>query len=119
MKSYRIRNWSQSNKSLIQRGSIKFWFSEQSIKEWKSTNHTGKKGRPREYSDDAILCALLIRTVYRLSLRAVEGMLRSLAELLKLDIKTPSYTQICRRAKDLKKAVKRLSKKRPTEIVFD
>ena len=101
MKSYRIKNWSQYNRSLIQRGSIIFWFSDESIKRWKSTSHTGEKGRPQEYSDDAILCALLIRTVYHLPLRALEGLLRSLAELLKLDIKIPSYSQICRRAKDL------------------
>lgn len=119
MKSYRIKNWSQYNKSLIQRGSINFWFSEESIKKWKSTSHTGEKGRPQEYSDDAILCALLIRIVYHLPLRAVEGLLRSLAELLKLNIKIPSYTQICRRAKDLKKVLKKLSGKHPTDIVFD
>lgn len=119
MKSYRIKNWSQYNKSLIHRGSLNIWFSEDAIRKWKSSCQTGKKGRPQEYSDDAILCALLIRTVFHLPLRAVQGFLESLVSLLGLDIKIPSYSQICRRAKTLGKVLKKLSKKRPQDIVFD
>jgi IS5 family transposase len=119
MKCYRIKNWSQYNKSLIQRGSINFWFSEDSFNKWNNTKHTGEKGRPRDYSDDAILCALLIRTVYHLPLRALEGLLSSLVSLLGLSLKIPSYTQICRRAKVLGKSLKRLSSRRPHDIVFD
>lgn len=119
MKKYHIKNWSQYNRSLIQRGSINFWFSEEAINKWRNTNHTCKKGRPQEYSDDAILCALLIRTVYHLPLRALEGLLISLASLLNLSIKIPSYSQICRRAKYLNKTLKKLSSRRPFDIVFD
>lgn len=119
MKKYHIKNWSQYNRSLIQRGSINFWFSEEAISKWSNTHHTCEKGRPQEYSDDAILCALLIRTVYHLPLRALEGLLISLASLLNLPIKIPSYTQICRRAKALKKALKKLSNRCPSDIVFD
>ncbi len=119
MKCYRIKNWSQYNKSLIQRGSINFWFSEEAISKWASKSRTGKKGRPEQYSDDAILCALLIRTVYHLPLRALEGMMLSLSSLLQLSIQIPSYSQICRRARSLGKALKKLSCRRPTDIVFD
>lgn len=119
MKRYRITNWPNYNRSLIQRGSINFWFSEEAINKWRATGHTCEKGRPQEYSDDAILCALLIRTVYHLPLRALEGLLRSLVSLLNLSIKIPSYTQICRRAKTLGKALKKLSNRRPCDIVFD
>lgn len=119
MKAYRIKNWSKYNKSLIQRGSINFWFSEDSIRKWKNTSHTGEKGRPAEYSDDAILCAFLIRIVYHLPLRATEGLLLSLVTLLGLPLKIPSYTQICRRAKLLGKTLKKLSSRRPHDIVFD
>lgn len=119
MKRYRIQNWPQYNKSLIQRGSITFWFSEEAINKWMATDHTGEKGRPQEYSDDAILCALFIRTIYHLPLRALEGFLYSLVSLLNLPIKIPSYTQICRRAKTLGRALKKLSNRRPCDIVFD
>jgi len=32
---YRIRNWKQYNRSLINRGSITFWFSNDVIDQWK------------------------------------------------------------------------------------
>jgi ribosomal protein S8E len=118
-KKYRIRNWKQYNKALIQRGSITLWFSQDAIDKWHATTTTGKKGHPQIYSDDAILCALLIRTIYQLPLRAVQGLLISLAALMKLPIKIPSYTQICRRAKDLNQVMKKLSARRPSQIVFD
>lgn len=119
MKTYKIQNWPQYNKSLIQRGSINLWFSEEAIKKWYSTSHTEEKGRPLVYSDDAILCALLIRTVFHLPLRALQGFLVSMIALLGLTIKSPSYTQIARRSQELGKALSKLSNRRPRDIVFD
>jgi Transposase DDE domain len=119
MKHYRIYNWSQYNRSLVNRGSITFWFSEEAISKWLSTAHTEEKGRPQIYSDDAILCALLLRTVYHMPLRALEGFLRSLVDLMRLDIPVPSYAQICRRAAFLDQVLQKLSNKRPCDIVFD
>jgi len=116
---YRIRNWPQYNKALIQRGSITLWFSEETVHKWHQTTPTGKRGRPQIYSDEAILCALLIRTVYRCPLRALQGFLASIILLLGLTISIPSYSQMCRRAKDLGKALKKLSHRRPHDIVFD
>ena len=120
MKRYRIKNWSQYNRSLVHRGSINFWFSEEAISKWANESRSCKKGRPKTYSDDAILCALIIRTVYHLPLRALEGMMLSLATLLNLSIQIPSYSQICHRAKSLGRALKKLSNGRcPYDIVFD
>jgi IS5 family transposase len=116
---YHIRNWREYNKALIQRGSLTIWFSEEALSKWHSSIHTGEKGRPEVYSDEAILCMLLIRTVYNLPLRALQGFLVSIVTLLSLGVLVPSYSQICRRAKNLKKALHRLSKRRPYDIVFD
>ena len=118
-KKYRIHNWQQYNRALVQRGSITFWFSEDAIDKWYSTKLTGKKGRPQIYSDDAILCALLIRTTYNQPLRALEGFLISIARLMGLSIKIPCYTQISRRAAFLQKRLNKLSNARPCHIVFD
>ncbi len=115
---YQIRNWKEYNRSLIQRGRITLWFSEEAIAKWHSSL-SGARGRPQIYSNDAILCALLIRIVYHLPLRALQGFLCSLIQLLGIALRVPSYTQICRRAKDLKKALKKISNKRPHDIVFD
>jgi len=54
-----------------------------------------------------------------LPLRALEGFIASLVRLRKLPLPVPCYTQICRRAKALGQEIKKLSNKRPTDIVFD
>lgn len=116
---YKISNWPQYNKSLINRGSITFWFSEDSIQNWLSSKQTGEKGRPEIYSDNAILCALMIREVYKLPLRMLQGFLQSLFFMLGLNMKVPSYSQISRRSARLNKQLKRLFKRGSKDIVFD
>jgi hypothetical protein len=117
---YRIRNWADYNKSLIQRGSLTVWFSDDAIRNWLE-KPTGKmkKGHPRTYSDEAIVSALIIREVFHLPLRALQGFLLSLVSLLQLALPVPDYTRICRRSADVGARVKRLSRKRPTDLVFD
>lgn len=70
---YRIQNWTEYNRALIQRGSITVWIDENSIKKWLSSFHTCKAGRPETYSDDAILMMLILREVYSRSLRSLQG----------------------------------------------
>ena len=76
-----------------------------------------KKGRPKVYSDEAILCALIIREVYKLPLRMLQGFLISLFALLELNL--PSYSQISRRSAHLNKKLKKFFKRRAKDIVFD
>jgi Transposase DDE domain len=118
-KTYRIHNWGEYNKALTRRGSITFWFSQDAIDKWHPSENSKKNGRPHIYSDEAILCALLVRTVYNLPLRATQGFLISLVVLLRLVIKIPSYSQISRRAKALEKTLKKLNRKCIRHIVFD
>lgn len=100
-KAYRVRNWKNYNKSLVQRGSLTFWFSKDIIKGWENKEESGQRGRRKYYADVAILCALTLRQLFRLPLRATEGMLESLVSLMKLSVKIPDYTTLCRRAKIL------------------
>ena len=53
-RTYRIKNWSEYNKSLIQRGDITLWCSDDAIESWILPNQ-GKRGRPLMYADEAIL----------------------------------------------------------------
>lgn len=115
---YHIRNWKDYNRSLIQRGSITVWFSEDAISKWHAAP-TGKRGRPSTYSDDAILAVLLIRFVFHLPLRALEGFLASIVSVMGLCLCTPSYSQICRRAQLLGRDLKRLTKRKITNLVID
>lgn len=116
---YRITNWSQYNKALVKRGSINIWIEESSLREWFSSIHTGKAGRPAIFSDEAILMLLMLRERFNLTLRALEGFAKSIFELMGLTIAVPSYTQICRRAKTLHKKIKRLNKHNPKHIILD
>lgn len=116
---YRIRNWKDYNKSLIQRGSITVWFSEDAVKEWLAQKEEGKKGRPYTYSDTAILTALMVRSVFHLPLRALQGFLTSLVLLMNIELSIPDYTRICRRSKSLGQELKNLSKKSVTDLVID
>lgn len=115
---YRIRNWPEYNKALVNRGSITIWFSDEAIARWIEP-HCGDRGRPKLYSDEAILCALMIKAVYKLPFRALRGLLLSLVNLLGLVLPIPCYTRICRRAAELGQEIKKLSSKRVTDIVFD
>ena len=80
---YRIRNWKDYNRSLVKRGNITVWFSADAINKWHAAP-TDKHGRPSLYSDDAILAALMIRFVFHLPLRSLEGFLISLVSVMGL-----------------------------------
>lgn len=70
---YKIGNWSEYNRALIQRGSINIWMEEESLKKWFSSLHTCLAGRPETYSDEAILMLLMLREVFKLTLRSLQG----------------------------------------------
>jgi len=116
---YRVHNWKEYNKSLIQRGSITVWFSEDAIKQWCAEKEEGRKGHPVIYSDNAILTALMIRSVFHLPLRALQGFLTSLVLLMNIALPIPHYTRICRRAKSLGQELNKLSKNPVTDLVID
>ncbi|RJG51164.1 hypothetical protein D1Z90_00010 [Motilimonas pumila] len=92
-------NWKQYNHALKQRGSLTFWMDEQAIAKWNNTERSGRRGRSQAYSDTAIATSLMIKGVFKLLFRALEGSLNSLFRLLKVDLKSPDYTCISKRAK--------------------
>jgi hypothetical protein len=117
---YRTRNWKEYNASLVNRGSITFWFEEKSVEKWYSVHRTNKPGRPETYSDDAIRCGLMIKAVFRTALRFLQGFVDSIIRILKLDLRSPHYSVFSRRAKDLKIPLRKLLK--PGEklnVIFD
>jgi hypothetical protein len=118
-KRYRIKNWSEYNKALIKRGSLTVWVEDGAIEMWMSQKRSKKRGRPEVYSDEAIIMLLVLREVYHLPLRAMQGLAASIFALMGLDLPIPCYTQVCRRAKKLEKVLKKLSKKGRIDIVFD
>lgn len=101
-KAYRVRNWKDYNKSLVQRGSLTFWLSEDLIKQWATPEiKSTARGRPQKYPDGLILAALTLRQLYRIPLRTTEGFIRSVIELMKLPLETPNYTTFSIRGRNL------------------
>ena len=119
-KVYRVRNWKEYNQTLVNRGSITLWFDKSSIEKWHNCERSGRRGRPEEYSDAAILCGLTLKALFKLSYRATEGFLRSLITLLGLKIRCPDYSLLCKRQKTLSiPKHRKASSSEPLHIVVD
>lgn len=100
--TYRIRNWSAYNKSLVQRGSITLWISQEVIDEWHpDAPEQRSRGGQVRYSDQAIECVLLIKGVYRLPYRQSVGFTQSVMDMLGAEVIVPDYTTVCKRSVDL------------------
>lgn len=119
MKRYRIGNWAQYNQALINRGSVTFWIEDGAFEKWVATEHTGRRGRPQCYSNEAILVLLVVREVYRLPLRALQGFVSSIFLLMGLALPIPCYSQVSRRAQQLSKSLNRVLRREVSDIVFD
>ncbi len=94
---YRVRNWRDYNRALVARDRLTFWFDEDAIAGWRNTELRSGPGTPRIYSDTAIQCALVLKSVFHLSLRATQGFLDSVVELMKLELPVPDYSTVSRR----------------------
>lgn len=102
---YKTTNWKQYNKALINRGSLTFWIDEEAISEWKQSKQN-KRGRPRHFSDLAITTALMVKRVFSMPLRALQGFLDSVFKLANIPLVCPHYTCISRRAKEVEVSFK-------------
>jgi len=117
--TYRLRNWSQYNKALVRRGSLTIWINEDVLSAWHNRARTGKPGKPLDYADTAILCMATLEEVYRLPLRAAEGLTRSLIKLLGVQVSVPCYTTLCRRRRSLEIVLPRRPASEPLHMVVD
>lgn len=103
---YHLRNWSEYNAALRQRGSLTLWLDEDVITHWIQQPRAGERrprGHPLVYSDLAIQCLLTLKAIFHLPLRATEGFARSVLELLRLSgtLATPDFSTLSRRAQRL------------------
>src|SRR6266540_857156 len=98
---YRVKNWTEYEKALVQRGSITFWLSDDFRKVWLYAGEK-QRGSQFEYSAKAIEIMLTIKEVFHLTNRSVEGFVRSLFELLKVDLPVPDHSTLSKRSQTLK-----------------
>ena len=111
----RKRDWKQYNQSLINRGSLSIWIEDSLSKTWQIQP---KIGRPK-FSSHVIEMGLIIREVYKLTLRTLQGFMSSILELLKLSLDTPHYTLFSKRYVEVASKLPKLSSRRPYDLVID
>ena len=116
MKNYVKRNWSKYNRNLVNRGRVTFWIKEETLSSW--LTKSGRKGRP-SFSTSVIQAGLIIKSVYNLPLRSLQGFLESLLLVLKVSLKSPHYSLFCKRAKEAASCLPKLSNRKPLELAID
>jgi hypothetical protein len=101
---YRVKNWSEYDQALVQRGSITFWLSEDFEKTW---SYVGEKqrGSQFEYSEQAMIVMHTVKNVFHLPNRATEGFMRSIFAMLEILLSVPDHTTLSRRGKGLEVAL--------------
>jgi hypothetical protein len=98
---YRVKNWTEYEKALVQRGSITFWLSEDIEQTWLYDGEK-QRGSQFDYSDKAIEIMLTIKEVFHLTNRGVEGFVRSLFQMMNIDLPVPDHSTLSKRGKTLK-----------------
>jgi hypothetical protein len=98
---YRVKNWSEYDKALVQRGSLTFWLSDDFQKTWLYVGEK-QRGSQFDYSDQAILLMLTVKEIFHLTNRGVEGFMRSIFQLLNVDLPVPDHSTLSKRGKGLK-----------------
>lgn len=97
---YRVRNWSEYERALVERGSLTFWLSDGFEKVWKFSGEK-QRGSQFEYSDKAIEIMLTLKEVFHLTNREVEGFVRSLFALMDMRLPVPDHSTLSKRGKTL------------------
>ncbi len=119
---FKVKNWSEYNRSLVHRGRIDFWIDESAIAQWHPEIETPKRGGQIGYSDISIQSCLIMRQLYRLPLRQTEGFVTSLIDMANLKIQCPDYTTISKRTSGLKsfyEKLKKIDRDKPITILVD
>jgi transposase len=115
---YRVTNWPDYDAALVRRGSLTVWFTEGAVEAWHAPA-TGERGGQPIYSAIAIETGLALRLVFHQPLRQTEGMLRSIADVLGVDIAIPDHTTLSRRGGGLTILPNRADRDEPLHLLVD
>ncbi len=97
---YRVGNWAEYERALVQRGDITLWLSDAAINACVAAG-VGKRSGQLQYSDLAIETALTLSLIFHLPLRQTEGFVTSIFGMLGLDLTAPDHTTLSRRGQHL------------------
>ncbi len=116
---YRIRNWSDYNRSLRNRGSLTFWISDELIENWYEAEQTGQRGRSPRYSESAMLAMASLKFVFHQAGRQTCGLVASIFRLLKVDLSVPDHSTVSRRMAGMEVGLPLLPSRRARHLVID
>lgn len=116
---YRVTNWPEYDRALVARGDITLWFAPQALQQSWLAAPTGKRGAPVLYSDWSIQTLLMLKQVFHLPYRALEGVGHSLMGLMGLDLPVPDHTHLSRRVRALRVQIERCERSGPIHVVAD
>jgi hypothetical protein len=115
-----MTNWPEYNEKLVNEAVDVFVSTDLLVDQEKQLKRMNrdKRGRPYSYSDALILLILAVREYFSLPYRQTEGFARMLGGIWGAMI--PSYTQICRRQKELNVPLGvKYDKDKPVDIAID
>ncbi len=115
---YRVSNWAEYDRALVQRGDITLRISPDAADSW-TPGPSGERGGQRKFSDQAIETALVFRLVFNLALRQAEGLLRSVLSLMALDLEASDHPTISRRSQQLDVGLRLAATKGPIHLIID
>ena len=96
-KRYRVTNWAEYTETLRRRGDLTIWVTDDTLKQWRAPRRTTPGGQPK-YSNIAIETCLTLRTIYKLPLRQTQGLMRSIARLMGVElVEGPGRNMVRRR----------------------
>lgn len=116
---YRLRNWSDYNRSLEQRGSLTFWISNDVQNNWLVKEKSGGRGASRQYSDVAIQTMATLKAVFGQAGRQTTGLLKSIFELMQLELPIPDHSTVSRRLGAIKISLPCAQSNSPRHLVVD
>ena len=115
---YRIGNWSDYDRALIQRGDVTLWLTPDAITTWAAAG-VGRRRGQLQYSDLAIETALTLGLIFHLPLRQTEGFLTSIFGMLGVDLTAPDHTTLSRRGQHLVLTLRRARPGTGVHLIID
>lgn len=118
---YRVLNWSDYNRGLVKRGDLFLWIEDGIEERWFCEVPRKGRGRRNTYSDSAIECVLVLKSLFGLPLRQTTGLVRSLFRMSGIELPVPDYSQVCRRQGNLGTKIRLAKSVRsgPVHLVLD
>lgn len=115
----KIINWPKYRNALVQRGSLTFSVDEQAVQSWHCTERYGGRERGFQFSNAAIETALMVKGIFNLPLRALQGFLDSIFHLMDVPLKSPTYSRISKRVKTADIKYRRPNRGPVAHVVID